>query len=72
LQLIYPVLKNDGKVLLVTDDDSYAENAREIAMNSVQYKLIEDTEPITMTSYHRRAIRLGHNINKLAIQKIKN
>lgn len=72
LHLIYPVLKNDGKVLLVTDDDSYAENAREIAMNSDQYKLIEHTEPITMTSYHRRAIRLGHNINKLAIQKIKN
>lgn len=69
LKLVHPVIKSGGKILLVTDDDSYAEGAREIVLNQTQYELIELCDPITMTSYHRRAIRLGHNINQLGIRK---
>lgn len=70
ITLVSPALKSGGKILLVTDDDAYAEQAAEIIQGLPDFESITFDETITMTSYHRRALRLGHRIHALAIRKL--
>lgn len=69
LSLANKVLIPEGKLLFITDDDSYALHVSEILESNSQFKIIPFTDEVTMTTYHRRAIRLGHNIHTFAMQK---
>lgn len=70
LEMVSEVLVPRGKVLLVTDIDEYADGAREVISQSKLFKEIEFSDEVTMTSFHKRALKLGHRIHKFALEKI--
>ena len=72
LEIIYPILIDGGKVYLVTDDDNYAHFAAAEIAKSKLYSETRFDQEITLTSYHRRGLRLGHRIHKFALVKVAN
>lgn len=70
LEMVSKVLVPNGKVLLVTDIDEYADGAREVISQTKQFKEVEFSDEVTMTSFHKRALKLGHRIYKFALKKV--
>lgn len=70
LQIVSIVLVPNGKVILVTDIDEYADGAREVISQTQLFKEVPFVDEVTLTSFHRRALRLGHRIHKFALEKI--
>jgi tRNA G46 methylase TrmB len=68
--MVSTVLLQYGKVILVTDIDEYADGAREVISQTKLFKEIEFSDEVTMTSFHKRALKLGHRIHKFALEKI--
>lgn len=70
LSELHRVLKIGGRVKIVTDIESYAELVREVIADptvKALFKQVDYLDGVTMTSYHKRALRLGHQINKFEL-----
>ena len=63
LKLVENLLSKDGFVLVVTDDDSYAEFIDEVITNSQYFKRELSDVAIPDTRYRKRADKLEHNIH---------
>ena len=68
LEILSRVLVPNGLVHMVTDDDSYAEHIQEVIEGSSQFNQVDPDFIVPDTSYHRRAIRLGHSIHSFTVQ----
>lgn len=69
LNLVHPLLVSNGLLLLITDDDSYAEQAREVISQCTNFSEVQFTQEVTLTSFHKRALKYGHRIHKFALIK---
>lgn len=69
LRLVHPILSEAGKVFLVTDDANYALFAKEEIGKTKLFEEIDFDQEVTLTSYHKRGLRLGHKIHKFALAK---
>ena len=68
LEIVSRVLIPSGLVHMVTDDDNYAEHVQEVIASSGQFEQIVSDFVVPDTSYHRRALRLGHSIHTFTIR----
>jgi tRNA (guanine-N7-)-methyltransferase len=70
LDLALGVLKPGGRIVFVTDDESYFASAREVFNEFENFELSFDDWDVPLTSYHQRAIRLNHKVSQLSARKI--
>jgi tRNA (guanine-N7-)-methyltransferase len=63
LEMASRILVPGGHLHMVTDDDDYAEHVQEVLVESPQFQRVDTGFVVPDTSYHRRAIRLGHTIH---------
>ena len=68
LDQVFALLKPGGRLVFVTDDESYFESAS-AAITAHKFKVIQSDWDIPMTTYHQRAVRLGHKISQLSAYK---
>ena len=66
LQTMERILIPQGQIHLATDDDDYANQMNTIIRNQPEWIITESEFIVPDTSYHRRAIRLGHQIHKIS------
>ena len=64
------ILKPDGKIHFVTDDFNYFEQAVAALKASAELTECASKWDIPLTTYHRRALRLGNAINRASFQKL--
>lgn len=64
------LLVSGGKIVLVTDDETYAQHVTEVIASQDLFTQLEFSQPVTMTSFHARGLRLGHQIHKFELEKI--
>ena len=69
LNLTFEALKQGGRLVFVTDDESYFESATTSIAEHAQFDIAFDDWEIPLTTYHKRAIRLGHNVSQLSARK---
>jgi tRNA (guanine-N7-)-methyltransferase len=69
LDLVVNALKPDGRMVFVTDDESYFESAVTIIASCGNFDVTFSDWEIPVTTYHQRAIRLGHKISQLSARK---
>ena len=69
LDLTFQVLKPGGRLVFVTDDESYFESATTSIAEHAKFEVKFDDWEIPVTTYHKRAIRLGHKISQLSAYK---
>jgi tRNA (guanine-N7-)-methyltransferase len=69
LDLVVNVLKPEGRMVFVTDDESYFESAVTTIANCGNFDVTFSDWEIPVTTYHQRAIRLGHKISQLSARK---
>jgi tRNA (guanine-N7-)-methyltransferase len=69
LDLSFSLLKQSGRIIFVTDDESYFASALATISKSTKFDIALDDWDIPMTTYHQRAIRLGHKISQLSARK---
>ena len=70
LNLVANVLAPNGVVRFVTDDDSYFEHASlEFETNS-NFQVLQESWEVPVTTYHKRALRLGHTISCRSFKKL--
>ena len=67
LTLAHQVLVDHGRIVLITDDDDYAQMAAQIIAEQSIFQLVPFSQSVTMTSFHRRALKLGHQIHKFEL-----
>lgn len=67
LQLCQRILLPTGHLVLITDDDNYALEAQELIKTQTMFRQINFEQPITMTSFHKRALKLNHKIHKFEL-----
>lgn len=67
LQLANNLLVTEGRLVLVTDDDSYAQHVVDVLGTQDYFSEVEFKQSVTMTSFHARALKLGHNIHKFEL-----
>lgn len=70
LELAIRILKPGGRLVFVTDDESYFETAVSTISSHEEFHVVLNDWEIPMTTYHQRAIRLGHPVSQLSAQKI--
>ena len=70
LELVFGAIKPGGRIVFVTDDESYFASAREVFNEFENLELSFDDWDVPLTSYHQRAIRLNHKISQLSARKI--
>jgi tRNA G46 methylase TrmB len=70
LELVFGAIKPGGRVVFVTDNESYFASAKEVFNEFENLELSIDDWDVPLTSYHRRAIRLNHKISQLSARKI--
>ena len=70
LDLLTQVLQPNGIVRFVTDDESYLQHATSMLESNVNFESLSDDWEIPMTTYHKRAIRLGHIISYQGFRKL--
>jgi tRNA (guanine-N7-)-methyltransferase len=70
LELALAVLRPGGRIIFVTDDESYFEPAKLCFLEKERLDVKFDDWEIPKTTYHQRAIRLGHEISQLSAYKI--
>lgn len=69
LDLAVSILKPEGRLVFVTDDESYFESAASTFANYEKFDVTFSDWEIPVTTYHQRAIRLGHKISQLSARK---
>jgi tRNA (guanine-N7-)-methyltransferase len=69
LDTTFQVLKRGGRLVFVTDDESYFESATSRIAEHARFDVAFDDWEIPLTTYHKRAIRLGHKISQLSAYK---
>ena len=69
LHLAHNVLANEGRIILITDDDNYAQMASVVIEAQSLFDLVPFSQKVTMTTFHQRALRLGHKIHKFELVK---
>ena len=69
LNLTFEALKQGGRLVFVTDNESYFESATTSIAEHAQFDIAFDDWEIPLTTYHKRAIRLGHNVSQLSARK---
>jgi len=62
------LLKPGGRMVFVTDDESHFESAS-ATIAAHKFRVIQSDWDIPMTTYHQRAVRLGHKISQLSAYK---
>lgn len=70
LLTIHRLLVHGGMIRIATDHDDYAQHVQEIFSNCDDFTLELGGFEVPDTSYHRRAIRLGHTIHSFSARKI--
>ena len=70
LNSVSKALRPDGLVRFVTDDVSYFEHATLVFENNPNFVTAEQLWEIPMTTYHKRALRLGHTISQQSFKKL--
>jgi tRNA G46 methylase TrmB len=65
LDQVFVLLKPGGRLVFVTDDESYFESAS-AAITAHKYQVVEGDWAVPMTTYHQRAVRLGNKISQLS------
>jgi tRNA (guanine-N7-)-methyltransferase len=70
LNLVSKALEPDGLVRFVTDDVSYFEHARLMFDTNPNFEIANLQWDIPMTTYHKRALRLGHTISHFSFRKL--
>jgi tRNA (guanine-N7-)-methyltransferase len=68
LDQVFALLKPGGRMVFVTDDESYFASAAE-AISADNYQIVEGDWDVPMTTYHQRAVRLGHKVSQLSAYK---
>ncbi len=68
LRIVRRILIPHGLIHVVTDDDDYADHVRGVFNHQPEWQLVETGFEVPDTSYHRRAIRLGHQIHSITGQ----
>jgi tRNA (guanine-N7-)-methyltransferase len=69
LDTTFQVLKRGGRLVFVTDDESYFDYATTSITGHAKFDVALDDWEIPVTTYHKRAIRLGHKISQLSAYK---
>ena len=69
LDLTFQVLKPGGRLVFVTDDESYFDYATTSITGHAKFEVVFDDWEIPITTYHKRALRLGHKISQLSAYK---
>lgn len=69
LDLAIRILKPKGRLVFVTDDESYFESAASAITSYEVFEVEFNDWEIPVTTYHQRAIRLGHKISQLSARK---
>lgn len=70
LEIIYRILVPGGTIRIATDHDGYALHVQQVFSQRQDFEFSEGGFEVPNTSYHRRAIRLGHNIHSFTARKI--
>jgi len=70
LNLVSKALEPDGLVRFVTDDVSYFEHASLMFDTNPNFEIANLQWDIPMTTYHKRALRLGHTISHFSFRKL--
>ena len=68
LDQVFALLRPGGRMVFVTDDESYFAYAA-AAISVHKYQVVEGDWDIPMTTYHQRAVRLGHKVSQLSAYK---
>jgi len=64
------LLSPGGRILFVTDDESYFESAKTSLLANDQVEVNFEDWEVPLTTYHQRALRLNHTIGQLSATKI--
>ena len=64
------VLEPNGLVRFVTDDLSYFEHACLAFQENISFETSPQEWDIPLTTYHKRALRLGHTISGISFRKL--
>ncbi len=70
LAIIYRILVPSGTIRIATDHDGYALHVQQVFSQRQDFELSAGGFEVPDTSYHRRAIRLGHTIHSFSARKI--
>lgn len=70
LNLAGKVLQPNGLVQFVTDDFLYFEHATLAFEKNVNFEITSQEWDVPLTTYHRRALRLGHTISHQSFKKL--
>lgn len=70
LDLVFQLLKPGGCLVFVSDDESYFASASLMISDSAKFDVFLDDWDVPLTTYHQRALRLGHRVSQLSAQKI--
>ena len=70
LELSFRILKPSGRLVFVTDDESYFVSASVAIMDFAKFDVDFDDWEVPLTTYHQRALRLGHKVSQLSARKI--
>ena len=70
LDSVSKVLQPDGLVRFVTDDVSYFEHATLAFGKNLNFETANQHWDIPLTTYHKRALRLGHTISQQSFKKL--
>lgn len=68
LDMIGEILVPSGWLHFVTDDDDYADHAKALFNRQKLFKVTDSDFQVPDTSYHRRALRLGHRIHTITAE----
>ena len=69
LGIAFESLKPGGRMIFATDDESYFDSAFEIFSQFEKLDVSLNDWEVPMTSYHQRALRLGHKVSQLSASK---
>ena len=70
LNMVSKALQPNGLVRFVTDDDSYFEHATLMFDINPNFETANLEWDIPLTTYHKRALRLGHTISQRSFRKL--
>ncbi len=70
LDLVFQILKPGGRLVFVSDDESYFASTTLMISDCAKFEVTLEDWEVPLTTYHQRAIRLGHKISQLSARKI--
>ncbi len=70
LQMVWKSLVPGGRIIFVTDDETYFASASEDFKASKMFDIDYGNWDVPLTTYHQRAKRLNHKVSQLSATKI--